>query len=334
MQGVPKSKKTKKALKAARKRKAEKAHKRLLTRPVNIQADLDAPETRWIVPLLGTENSTQRRHAEGTAFFIAPDILLTAWHNIPALIAKISKNSDVERDSYDWSETQVLSFMTISVLQTIGNDHALQRYVRHIHRFSASNDIAMLFLYRDETVPPTTPIEYAPLDADPPAIGERVRAFGYIDSLAHDGLTPDGILVLRQDPRIAAGNVEEIHEPRRDAVTLPFPCFAVNANFMGGMSGGPVSNLQGRVCGVVSRGLEAMNGMPPISYAACLWPILGDLVQWEGFNGGTPFTVMDLVRQNVPGQLQPYVSMANFHKYQVGIDEESGLPVEVRRRPE
>lgn len=223
--------------------------------------------------------------------------------------------------------------MTISVLQAIEGGYGLQRYVRHIHRFSTSNDVAMLHLWHDETVPPTTPIEYAPLDADPPFIGERVRAFGYIDSFAHDGLTPEGLLLLRQDPRLAAGIVEDIYEPKRDSVTLPFPCFGVKANFMGGMSGGPVNNLQGRVCGVVSRGMEAVDGAPPISYAACIWPILGDLVQWEGFNGGAPFTVMDLVRQNAPGQAHPYVRMANFEKYAVGIDEETRLPVQVIRKP-
>ncbi|MFC3833950.1 MULTISPECIES: S1 family peptidase [Deinococcus] len=325
---MPKPKKTKAAQKAAKKRKAEKAKARMITRSVNVPAALDAPETRWVVPLIATDNETQKRHAVGTAFFIAPDILLTAWHNIPSLISNIVDNPDIERDSFKWPESEVLDFMTISVLQIIEGGYGLRREVRQVHRSRFSNDIAILRVWRDETVPSNTPIEFASLDADPPLIGERIRAFGYAASIAHDGLTADGLLLLGHDPRLASGNVKEINEQGFGSVR-PFPYFDVEADFMPGMSGGPVNNLQGRVCGVVSRG---MGGVPPRSYAACIWPILGEQIQWEDFNGGEPFRIMDLVRQNAPGQDHPYIRMASFQNYQVGMNEATQLPMEVRRR--
>nr|WP_232337766.1 MULTISPECIES: serine protease [Deinococcus] len=299
----------------------------MLTRPVNVPAALDAPETHWVVPLIATDNETQKRHAVGTAFFIAPDILLTAWHNIPSLIAKIVDNPDVERDSFKWPESENLDFMTISVLQFIKGGYGLRRNVRQIHRSSFSNDIAILRVWRDEDVPVTTPIEFASLEANPPSINERMRAFGYAASLAHDGLT-EGLFVLAHDPREACGNVKEVNEQGFGSLR-PFPYFDVEADFMPGMSGGPVRNPQGRVCGVVSRG---MGGTPPRSYAACIWPILGEQIQWEDFNGGDPFILMDLVRKNMPGQDHPYVRMANFQNYQVVIDEETQSPVQVRRK--
>lgn len=218
--------------------------------------------------------------------------------------------------------------MTISVLQFIDGYYGLKREVRQIHRSRFSNDIAILRVWHDESAPADMPIEHAPLDANPPFVGERVRAFGYAASIAHDGLTAEGLLVLGHDPRVASGNVKEVNE-QGFGLLRPFPYFDVEADFMPGMSGGPVNNLQGLVCGVVSRGI---GGTPPRSYAASIWPILGELIQWEDFNGGEPFTIMDLVQQNAPGRDHPYIRMANFKNYQVGICEEGQTPVQVRRR--
>jgi hypothetical protein len=301
--------------------------------PINVPAALNAPETRWVVPLLATHNVTQKRHAEGTAFFIAPNILLTAWHNISALIAEIGNNPDVALDSYSFPAWSDIKFMTLSVLQNIEGG-CLEREVKYYNRSKFSNDIAVLYLRHNKSVPKETLTEYVHLDADPPLIGERVRAFGYTDSIAHDA--PDasgilnGILLLGHDPRLVSGNVAEVNEKGLGSLR-PFPYVTVSADFVKGMSGGPVINRHGRICGVVSMGL---GGTPPISYAASIWPILGELIQWEGFNDGHPFTIMELVRFNVPGRNHPYVTMANFDKYTVVMSKETGFPERVIRKLE
>ena len=49
----------------------------------------------------------------------------------------------------------------------------------------------------------------------------------------------------------SVGVVREIHDWRRDKVNLPFPCYRVGARFDAGMSGGPVFDEYGSLCGLV-----------------------------------------------------------------------------------
>ena len=51
---------------------------------------------------------------------------------------------------------------------------------------------------------------------------------------------------------ITDGTITELHIPERDRVMAPFPCFTINAAIHGGMSGAPVINEAGFVCGMVS----------------------------------------------------------------------------------
>src|SRR3989338_3712412 len=76
-----------------------------------------------------------------------------------------------------------------------------------------------------------------------PKIGSTVSAFGYRQSKA-SVRTDEPIAFVEWDsiPTSATGNVAEIHRLRRDSVMLPFPCFRINAQFDGSMSGGPVVN--------------------------------------------------------------------------------------------
>jgi hypothetical protein len=81
----------------------------------------------------------------------------------------------------------------------------------------------------------------------------------------------------------------ERHEVSRDRVLMPFPCFQINARFDGGMSGGPLVDRSGRICGIVSRSFEGL----PVGYAAIPWPLLKTPL--EGQMGQTTTrTVVDL----------------------------------------
>jgi hypothetical protein len=106
----------------------------------------------------------------------------------------------------------------------------------------------------------------------PPAVGSRVCAFGFHSSL----ITPGDPIRWEQAASNSFGRVEEIFDVRRDSVQLPHPCFSVNARFDGGMSGGPVFNEAGELCGLVCSSIPAV---PPdtrhTSYVTSLWPALG-----------------------------------------------------------
>ena len=100
-------------------------------------------------------------------------------------------------------------------------------------------------------------------------------------------------------PVTATGLVQEIHHDRRDAVRLPFPCFRTNARFDGGMSGGPVFNEDGLVCGVVCSSFPALSADEPhVSYASTIWPMIG--------------TMLDATESSVSGA--PYYPLYNLFK--------------------
>ena len=54
----------------------------------------------------------------------------------------------------------------------------------------------------------------------------------------------------------------------RDRLILPTACFETSARFDPGMSGGPVSDEEGAVCGVIASGVDYDSGDPGFtSYA-------------------------------------------------------------------
>jgi hypothetical protein len=80
----------------------------------------------------------------------------------------------------------------------------------------------------------------------------------------------------KHDTAIAAGVVEEIYPVSRDNGLLSFPCFRTNAQFAPGMSGGPIFDDSGNVCGVVCSGTQIEEGgANHTSYGSLIWPIFG-----------------------------------------------------------
>lgn len=73
----------------------------------------------------------------------------------------------------------------------------------------------------------------------------------------------------------SVGTVVEIHDERRDNFSITWPCFRVNARFDGGMSGGPVFNEAGELCGLVCACMPPGEpGGDHVSYVTSLWPML------------------------------------------------------------
>jgi hypothetical protein len=115
------------------------------------------------------------------------------------------------------------------------------------------------------------------LDITPPSIGSHVCGFGYhamkvksqgdIDSSRSD-------VEYAQETVITTGSVMEAHQQYRDSAMLSFPCFRVDARFDHGMSGGPIINESGRVCGVICDAFDAADP-EYISYGSLIWPALG-----------------------------------------------------------
>lgn len=80
--------------------------------------------------------------------------------------------------------------------------------------------------------------------------------------------------------RVRGGHVEEVHDGRRDSVSVTFPSFRCTAKFQHGLSGGPVFDANRFVVGVVPRDTDGTEPVDIIGYAAWLATITelkGDL---------------------------------------------------------
>jgi hypothetical protein len=137
----------------------------------------------------------------------------------------------------------------------------------------------------------------------PPAIGTQITGFGYHSSAINVNELEDRIEIEWKDsPTTTTGEVIEMHERGRDPVMLTFPCFRTNARFEGGMSGGPVFNAEGELCGVICTGLKLAEGETEhISYVASLWPSMGTNIDMgrEGFPQSVFYPAFELAKHGL-----------------------------------
>lgn len=139
----------------------------------------------------------------------------------------------------------------------------------------------------------------------PPHVGERVVAFGYERRKPKVVIDSDGTrhIELEGKPSASVGEVIEVHEHSRDTVNLNYPCFRVNCKMPGGMSGGPIFNDSGRLCGIVCYGMNQLEGTfnDHLSYGMSLWPLMG-IVMNIGDNGeiiDNAYPLLDLARRSI-----------------------------------
>lgn len=109
----------------------------------------------------------------------------------------------------------------------------------------------------------------------PPSPGSKIYALGYPNAKIFD--VDKNKSNLEVELVRSEGFVEENHPVQRDSSMLNFPCFRFNAKVSGGMSGAPIFNENGNVCGVVCSGTSFSdnNEEGHISYGVPLWPACG-----------------------------------------------------------
>ncbi len=211
----------------------------------------------------------------GTATSLCGNLLVTARHVLESACEGNSAGmkSSIEIDQH---------LAAIQVLP--GPEYVLWEIVDGI--LDPISDIALL---RVGTNPARSNPENAAQWCQPrvnpfaPEVGERIAAFGYRKSIVKVSKNSEGgpHIELNDEPMVSVGAVREIFEMRRDQ-RLPFPCYQVSARFDSGMSGSPVYDETGRLCGLVCSNIDGSHiDGEPVSYVTTLWPLFRLILDWD-----------------------------------------------------
>ncbi len=241
--------------------------------------DFDHPLTRFVLPVVAIDELEMR--PLGTSFFIAPGLALTARHVVEDFLPYSPGGA---------TELQLLLF-TDQVDATTGASMDGPMRVVHCEAASAdadgrvAHDLALLIFEHRGTDEDTARLSRVPLTFTAPAVGDEILALGYTSSPDGMPITIDGDLAsvsYRSQVMACRGLVEEVHPDGRDRVLLTFPVALAGKPNHPGMSGGPVLNTSGLICGMTTSGGD---GDLPWSYVSFLRPLLG--IEGEVIEGKT-----------------------------------------------
>ena len=235
--------------------------------PTFVRQPLDTPMKEVALRVL-VELPDGETHVIGTATIVSGFLAVTARHVIDGIIERFGA-ANGERGFE-------ISHYAVRLYQTLPGPRYLVWNVAAAWP-SAESDLALLHLSFHKLSHPGRPIEWrCPMIVSlAPPLGTVVAAFGYHSSTVTTARNPDDgyHLDLRDVPQASTGEVEEILPRGQPAGRFTFPCYRVAARFDAGMSGGPVYDVRGRLCGIIS-GTYGITDERPISYVAMLWPML------------------------------------------------------------
>lgn len=257
------------------------------TIPSEEEIGLDDPIWEYVSPLV------LNNELLGSATFISPGNALTAAHVLNLLTSKEKPLAPGEvvygKTNHQMYAVRVNGLNTETQLMIAGVP-------------SSHTDIA--FLSFQTTLGATGPSERLTLAVSPPAVGSIVVAFGRPDIVEENNCLKSKCIQI-------VSRVVEVHSQGRDQ-RLPFACFRTDRDFHGGMSGGPVFNSDGHVCGLVCSG-----AVEP--YVALIWQALASKIGHDAKGNllESMISALDLLKQlNIP--------IVDANKFSISQD---GLPL-------
>jgi hypothetical protein len=246
------------------------------------ETPLDSPVTRVAIPIISVRGNVCR--LSGTACVIAPWLAITARHVIESEFRAFGGTLDDPTGTYEaLHRTFALTWprdgkpgMTLHVVRSW---------------CSSQSDLAALWLAPDRQEDVDCRWSCPILSLNPPCTGTNIAAFGFPKSeTAQMDANQFNVSVF---PMTSTGHVTEVHHAQRDRGLLPFPCFRTNARFDPGMSGGPVFDEKGRLCGLVCASLFSPGepSVEHISYVSTLWPLLSINIDmpWDRYPSGARY---------------------------------------------
>jgi len=234
-------------------------------------------------------------HASGTAVSVGGGLLMTAKHVVEDYWERLGTGGRLRGS--------LSANFRIVARQMLGAGKELAYWRATRCWTSPATDIAFILVvplsesaarYRRWRVPQ--------LQLNPPQTGEKVVAFGYHTPEVSVTRDANRLRVEWDDhPSVSVGEVTEVHPVLRDRHLLRFPCFQTNSRFDGGMSGGPIFNDQGQVCGLVCATMVGDPQAGHTSYGLTLWPAMGMLINIgvDGAVSETPIRVLEIAKAGV-----------------------------------
>lgn len=244
-------------------------HKNYSKDPTFKQSGLEQPITKFASPLVSHQGNNWIIY--GTCIMIAPGFAITAKHVIEELIKTFE---NINLDHPPGEEHDILGSHNSYVFQIVDGKTGYRWDVRQ-YFLSANSDICYLRMnpmFKYSLLPVSQKIT---VTLHAPEIGERIVAFGYPRS---EISTQELEITTKVTPMTAIGKVIEVFPEGRDRM-LPFPVFRTSARFDAGMSGGPVFNNSGKLCGIICSNMAPFEaGHDHISYVSLIWPSMNTKV--------------------------------------------------------
>jgi hypothetical protein len=198
----------------------------------------------------------------GTAIALAPNLILTAKHVVDGLWQQHHlRRPDKMADS------------AIIAFQVLPGAAGALWYAKNAY-YSLHTDLVLLDVFPYSESASDYKWRKVVINFAPPHVGQTIVGFGYSGGRIEE--SGDQPLALRWDahPRTTQGRVVAVHHAGRDRGLCSFPCFEMSARTEPGMSGGPLFDENGRLCGLVcGGGLDREDGTA-IRYGTLLWPLL------------------------------------------------------------
>jgi S1-C subfamily serine protease len=228
-----------------------------------LQEELKSENTRRALALVAAVPGEQAYHPLGTGVFVVPHLILTAKHVVDEAYREFAPHFRRAFDSVPPFQIKAWNWPASDNKEAIWGVTGLWS--------TPYSDLALLSAKPDNgEAEQNDPPKIAEINVAPPEVGDLVMAVGYPKTAAIATDTNGG-LNLSVSPSSTVGEVITVHESYRDRGLLDFPCFEVRAHVFGGMSGGPIFNMKGQLCGIVCASMEGH----PSFYGLILYPILG-----------------------------------------------------------
>jgi hypothetical protein len=237
----------------------------------------------------------------GTGFMIGSSgLMMTAKHVVEYAERTKTRKLDENGKFYDHIELYAL-FVTNQINEEDGNYFGGPLPIQKVW-YANETDIAYCWINKMLINDKQYFFDVVRLSPGLPKVDDPIIGFGYYKMKADTDEDETSIRVeYSQETAFTRGKIVELHPVKRDEWMLNFPCFHTNARFDPGMSGGPIFNKDGNVCGIVCSSMPPTEDDPQyLSYGSLLWFGLGIKIQ-VGFDGGEPqeITIFELAKRGL-----------------------------------